>query len=816
MIELTINGKKIQVEQGLTILQAAQKNNIYIPNMCYDKRLRPYGGCRICLVELEGQKRLFASCSTPAENGMVVYTETPRLQKARRTVLELILLHHPLDCPVCDKAGECDLQDLGYKYGPTKPRFFAERKHDPERLDAPIVERNPNRCILCGKCVRICYEHQGVGAIELIGRGFKTKISPAFEETLNCEFCGQCIDACPVGALGSRNFRHRSRVWMMEEFQTICPYCGCGCTTNVSIRDGKIVRARGKEDIGINEGNLCSKGRFGFDYIYSENRLKSPMIKKEGSLISVSWDEALRYASKRLESIKEKYGPSAIGAIGSQRCTIEDNYMLQRFMRDIIGTDNIDSAARFGYAKYATAIKNAFGLDFHPIKWKSPLEADFILVIESDITSTLPVWGLNFIQARHNGAKLVVADPKETKLARWSTEWLRIRPGSGIALLNGIMNVILEEGLYDSSKVKAIPNYDSFINSIREFTSERASNITGLSIEEIKNLAMAYASSKKRLLSLTSNALENTKSIDTILAAANLVLLMGDNIDTIQVPAEYSNTLGTWMCGVKPISDGMDAFKMLYGHGNIKALYIMGENPLVTFHDTLRIENTLKDMELLIVQDIFLTDTAKIADVVFPASSWGEKEGLFMSATGNIQEIRKLSPETRGTMPDWKIFIELAKAMNKDIGISSISDIRSAVEGIIIHEKKDMTPSFNIASYKVIDNISDDYPLLLVTSNILQHSGALSVLSKNLDTVVSDAYLQVNVKDAKKYNIKNDHYVKVKSKKGEVFLKAMVSDEVMEGTVFAPIHFAHAKVNTLTYPSLNGEIPLLPVSIEAV
>ncbi|MEW6739115.1 MAG: NADH-quinone oxidoreductase subunit NuoG [Nitrospirota bacterium] len=815
-IELTINGKSIKVEPGTTILQAAQKNGIYIPNMCYDKRLKPYGGCRLCIVEVEGQPRLFAACSTPVTEGMAVQTETPKLAKARKLVLELLLVHHPLDCPICDKAGECDLQDLAFKYGPSQSRFVAERKHDPERIDAPIVERNPNRCILCGKCVRVCAEHQGVGAINIIGRGFKSKISPAFEETLNCEFCGQCIDACPVGALGAKPYRFRSRVWYMDEYETICPYCGCGCTTNVSMREGRIIRARGKEDVGINEGNLCSKGRFGFDYIYSENRLTTPMIKKDGKLSPASWEEALEHVAKRLESIKEQYGPSVIGAIGSQRCTMEDNYMLQRFMRDVIGTDNIDSAARFGYAKAQRAMEKAFGTDFLPIKWDAPLNTDFMLVVESDITSTLPVWGLNFIKARNDGATLIVADTKETKLARNSTQWLRIRPGSGTVLLNGVAKVIIDKGLYDKDKASSIKNFDALVSSLKEFTPSAVSKITGIPENEILSLAQSYASSKKRLVALTSNASENTKSINTLLAASNLVLLMGDGPDAIQIPAEFSNTLGMWMVGVRPLADGKDVHEMLYETGTIKALYIMGENPLVTFQDVSKVERTLKGLELLIVQDIFLTETAKLADVVLPACSWSEKEGTFMAATGNIQKIPKLISETGQSIPDWKVFRNLARVMNKDLGLKGLMDIRALIADMVITgETREVHPSFNPVSYEVMESVSDEYPMFLVTANILQHSGALSVLSKNLDSVVSDAYLQINTKDAKKHNIHDDAFVKVRSKRGEVYLKAMLSEEVPEGTVFAPTHFAHAKVNTLTYPSLNGGLPLVAVKIEA-
>ncbi len=346
-MKIFIDGKEIETQPGSTILEAAKKGGIHIPTLCYHKQLSPYGGCRLCIVEVEGVPRLLASCTTPVTEAIVVQTNSEKIRKHRKTIVELILSNNPNECMVCEQNGRCELQDLAYKFGLKEIRFKGEQSVHPIENRNPLIERDYNKCILCGRCVRMCDEIQGVGAVDFSQRGFHAKIATEYDGVLKCEFCGNCVEACPVGALTGKISRYRGRPWEARKVRTVCNYCGCGCNLMVHAKDDQVIRVSHVEDECVNQGFMCVKGKFGFEYINHEERLKTPLIKKNGEFVEASWDEALDTVAHNLARVKKEYGHNSIGGLCSAKCTNEDNYVFQKFMRTVIGTNNVDHCARY-------------------------------------------------------------------------------------------------------------------------------------------------------------------------------------------------------------------------------------------------------------------------------------------------------------------------------------------------------------------------------------------------------------------------------------------------------------------------------------
>jgi len=346
-MNVTINGKVIDARPESTILEVAREGGVHIPTLCYHKKLSPYGGCRLCIVEVEGIPRLVASCTTPVTDGMVIQTDTEQIRKVRKTIVELILSNHPQECMVCEQNGRCELQDLAYEFGLKEIRFVGEKSAHPIQNQNPLIERDYNKCILCGRCVRMCDEVQGVGAVDFSNRGFHAKIATEYDGVLACEFCGNCVEVCPVGALTGKISRYKGRSWEAKKVRTVCNYCGCGCTIIMHAKEGQIIRVSQADGSTVNDGCMCVKGKFGFEYINHEDRLTTPLIRKDGELREATWEEALSRVAENLGRIKQEYGSNSIGGLCSAKCTNEDNYVFQKFMRTVIGTNNIDHCARY-------------------------------------------------------------------------------------------------------------------------------------------------------------------------------------------------------------------------------------------------------------------------------------------------------------------------------------------------------------------------------------------------------------------------------------------------------------------------------------
>ncbi|HXC88156.1 MAG TPA: NADH-quinone oxidoreductase subunit NuoG [Candidatus Cybelea sp.] len=676
LVTLKINDREVQVPPGTLVIEATRRIGTEVPSFCYYPGLSLQAACRMCLVEVEKMPKLQTACTLMATEGMVVRTNTDQVRGARKAMLEFLLTNHPLDCPVCDKGGECELQDMVFRYGADTSRFVEEKIHRPEEKWSELVYYDAPRCILCFRCVRVCDEGMDVKALGVGMRGANSIIIPNREDHLECEECGMCIDICPVGALTSGTYRYKTRPWEMTYVSTVCTHCSNGCKTTLSVRNHEILRANNRDLSGINEDFLCIKGRFGFDFTKHPERLRQPMVRKGDKLYPVSWEEAAQTAATRLKQIYGVSGADSIGFIGSNRTSNEENYLFQRMARATFGTNNVDHHRTADYTGLVTALGD-HARD-SSLTMRQLAEARAVLLVGNDPTEQNPLAAWQIRKGiRHIGAKLFILNTRDIKLKRKATQFVKVSGGQEAAAIRWMAH---EEGQLPSDLVEQLVQLKAALDAEPDVAIVFGAEVTGAAIAEL----VAFGSKlhgKARYMALGDYA--NSRG------AADMGLLPDRFPGYRQVVDSAARDAFERLWGaVLPAKAGQTAPEMVEAaqNGKLKALYVMGANPLAHF-GTLGFGRG--KLELLVVHEMFLTETAKLADIVFPAASAYEKDGSVTNTSGEIQLLHKAA-EVMGPRTDFDLLrilshqlekLGLGKAFHYKTPASVFEEIRKAVPG---------------------------------------------------------------------------------------------------------------------------------------
>jgi formate dehydrogenase alpha subunit len=886
-IEITIDGKKVTGKSDQTILEVSKANGIHIPTLCHHSKLPANGACRICVVDVGKPDRLEAACTTPIGKGMVVETNNERVLSARRTNVELLLSHHRSNCLTCEQDGNCALQDIAYEMGIDMNRlpFLPHDVDRPIDDSSPALLKDPNLCILCGRCVSACNNITNHDILSYERRGYDTMVVAGLGELIvdsGCVSCGECVQVCPTGALIDKPSRFKGRWKDLSVVKTTCPFCGVGCTLDLYVKNNQIVRIRGTDNGVENEGSLCVKGRFGYEWVGSPDRLTTPLIKINGELHPVSWGEAIDLIASKLREIKTLYGGDAIAGLGSAKCTNEENYIFQKFIRVALETNNVDACCRLCHAPTVEGLSKAFGSGAMTNSIMEMLDTDCFLVTGSNTTENHPVIA-NYIKKAvvDRGAKLIIADPRKIDLVRHSDIWLRQRGGTDVAMLNGLMNIILQEGLHDEEFIRVrCEHFDEFKKTVEKYTPERVEKITGIAKEKLREAAIMFAEASKASIIFCMGITQHSTGTDNVLSIANLAMLTGNvgkpstgvnplrgqnNVQGICDVGTLPNTYPGYQAVNNPevkkkfeeawmvkLNDkvGLTAVEMMNAakEGKLKAMYIMGDNPMVSNPDLNNVKESLEKLDFLVVQDIFLTETARLADVVLPACCFAEKDGTFTNTARRVQRVRKAVEAPGMSRLDWEIICDIACRMGYKMLYSSAAEIMDEIAkittiygGISYNRLKGKglqwpcptkdhlgTPylhkdkfsrglgRFHAIEYKPpVEEPDAEYPMILTTGRVLQHfhTGTMTRRSKVLNILVPKCLVEINPADARRLRIVDGDDVKVSSRRGTIISTAKVTDRSAIGSVFIPFHFVEAAANILTNPVLDpiSKIPELKV-----
>lgn len=863
MFRIAVNGIEHEVAEGGTILEALRALNVEVPTLCHDSRLKPYGGCRLCSVEIEGWPRLVASCTTPLAEGMKIATHSKLAENQRRTILNLLAQSYPNGVPLNEHL-EFHRYLKHYGIQPTGTpvdNVFRDASH-------PYIRVDMSKCVYCYRCVRICDEVQGQFVWRAWNRGDKTRIRPDKGDSLlesSCVSCGACVDTCPSGALMD--------VAVVEHGEpeswtrATCPYCGVGCELEVGVKDGMVRAARPSMTSPVNKGHLCVKGRYAHKYTHAEDRITSPMIRENGAWKKVTWDEAYAFTAKRLKEILDRDGPSAVGVLGSARATNEENYLAQKFARVVARTNNVDCCARVCHGPSAAALKVTLGTGAATNCFDDIEIARAFLISGTNTTEGHPVVGARIKQAVLNGAKLVVVDPRKIELSAFAGVHLQITPGTNVPVLHAIAHAVIEEGLTDPDFIAARTNeFEEFREFVSEWTPERSARIAGVNAEDIRRAARLYASERPAMIFHGLGMTEHTQGVDGVRCLVNLALLTGnlgkpgsgENPLRGQNNVQGSAHMGCepdHLAGYVPLPDAAAMFEEVWGaavprekglnwmrmldaaaEGSLKALYAIGYDVYLSNPNASYTAEALKKLDLLIIQDLFLNETAReFAHVILPCASNFEKDGTFMNSERRVQRIRRVIPPVGDSRPDWQILCELAGAMGfgEHFAFSDANAIWEEVRKVwkpgagiaysrieeaglqwpctdgthpgtrILHQGRfpiGERASFSLIPYMPTEEApNDEFPMILNTGRCLHqfNAGTMTLRTENVQLHETD-FLEIHPEDALKLGVADGERVRVVSRYGSTVLPARVAPIVREGQLFATFHDPKAFTNRVT------------------
>jgi len=797
MVSLTIDGKNTSVLPGATILEAAQGLGIKIPTLCWLQKVSPTGACRICAVEVEGVDRPMTACNTPVKEGIVVTTQSEKLTAIRKKIMELMLVNHPLDCPICDAGGECDLQDNCYSLEVARQEYSAVLERRPIRYDWKLLESDPNRCILCEKCVKVDHEIVGCDAIKVVDKGEATIIDTVDGKPLNCEFCGNCIAVCPTGTLISKPFKFKGRPWTFDVTKSVCPFCSTGCQIEYHSKDGRVERVN-SDDSTFNEGNLCVNGRFGYDYLNSPDRLKTPLVNQK----PVSWDNALNSTVEKLKAIPA----SAVAAFASPRLTNEDSFLFAKLVKEVIGSPHLDSEAGFGFAAAINIIKQQLGIDGASATIDRIDGADAVLVIGSDLNSESTGIEYRVIKAvTKNDAKLVVANVRSVKLKKFANSYLPYKPGGEVALLAALSKVLLENGCKPEGS-----GADSFTASLAKLSLAELSASCGIDEKAIRDAAALLATSRNPAVLFGADIIRSCFPKEAVSAVANIALLLGaigKEAGGLFPIDEKNNALGSLEMGVSPGENGLDVSGIITGieKGSIRALYLLGCNPLASFPDNRRIRKALEKLELLIVQDILSSEISKLAHILLPASAAAEKSGTFTTPDGRVQSLQKaVNPpgEAREDLAILSDLLALYSGSAKQYTAEMVSAEIAAANPLYGSSASRVATTASFAPATAPEPESRDLTLLVGSS--LYHSGTSTLYSANNVAVAPEACVELHPADAVKLGILEGSAVSIKSATAAINAKVKISAHLQPGLAFATYHSLALNAASLLAGSANS------------